>query len=243
MEAKKYSSTGGEKGSITVETALVFPVIVFCIVALIFGFLLLYQKLLLTKAASLAAQQGAEIWVDSRKKIESGVWDPGERKDSLYYRLFSDTAFNGPYKKTLSASVEELKNEYNTAKSAGRDDIQAKKLSEMSAAIYAELGRGLLKPERTDIKIDFSNTVIQRRLKVTLAQEIRVPLGSIGQRIYGNSTMSLRGTGTAVVAEPAEYIRNVDLGIEYSKKLYNKLDIEEKLEELKKGILGKFEWK
>jgi hypothetical protein len=53
-----------------------------------------------------------------------------------------------------------------------------------------------------------------------------VPFGGIKRFLNGKETVTLACKSTAAVTEPAEYIRNVDLALELTKKLEDSIDIE-----------------
>ena len=138
------------KGSITVETTLVISVVLFVLMALVFSFMIMYQKAVLTKTSSIVAQQGAEIWTDSRKQIENGYWDNMQEQDSIYYRLFDDSLLSGK-KYSITANsfkqLETLLSEMNTS-----EGIEDKKFTKMKKLLVSELRKGILKPSRTTVE-------------------------------------------------------------------------------------------
>ncbi|MDF2522620.1 MAG: hypothetical protein K0R31_261 [Clostridiales bacterium] len=226
------------KGSATLESIIVLSAILLILAALIFAFMILYQESVLSKAASLAAQQGAEIWVDSRKNIETGeVRDKEERKDNIYWPIF-ELGTSSTYNETIDTSSPALKASYENASKNRESDLIEKKYAQIRKVVYTELYRGFLKPENTRLSIDYNNTFIQREIQVTLLQEIKIPLGGIKAFFDGKETVALTGKSTAVVSMPAEYIRNIDLGIEYAYRVRESIDFENMLRKVK-GITQK----
>jgi hypothetical protein len=220
------------KGSITIETTLIISVVLFILIAVVFSFMLMYQKALLTKIASTIAQQGAEIWVDSRKQIGNGYWSEAQEKDSIYYRIFDDSLITGKkYNITInnSAQLDEL-----LSKTEDSGTLQDQKFTKMKIQIYKELGRGILKPSKTIVNIEFHN-VLQRKIEISLTQSIKIPLGFLEKFIGKTGSIDLTSKGTAIVTEPAENIRNIDLGIEYSKTIGESVDLNSLMERLRKS--------
>lgn len=218
------------RGSITVETTLIISVVLFVLMALVFSFMVMYQKAILAKTVSIVAQQGAEIWTDSRKQIENGYWDQKQEQDSIYYRLFDDSLLAGK-KYSITANsfkqLETLLSEMNAG-----EEIQDKKFTKMKKLMVSELRKGILKPSKTTVDILFSNT-LQRKIEVSLTQNIKIPLGFLGKLIGKNGSMDLTCKGVALVVEPAENIRNIDLGMEYAKTIGEATDIKLIIEKLK----------
>ncbi|MCX7710833.1 MAG: hypothetical protein N2484_13420 [Clostridia bacterium] len=227
------------RGSFTIEGALVISAVLLVLCLLIFSFMFLYQKAVLTKTASYVAQQGAEIWADSRKVVENGHYDSTQSRDGLYYHIFDDSLLShrkSTEKINSSGDIDVLVKKY---KSVGREQIQEKKFAEIKRGICIELKRALLKPELTEVTINFSNQLIQRKIEVNLKQEIKIPLGQLNRFFGGKSTLTVQGKGIGTVAEPAEYIRNVDLGIEYASRAGAVTDIGGIIDLIKGRVGGK----
>lgn len=224
------------EGSSTIETALVVSAILLILAVLVYSFLVMYQKMVLTGAAEYIAQQGAVIWPDSKKSISNGA-----KKDDLgvtslkelYYQLLDDSIFTGrKIKEKINIPVE-----VKQTKNYSKDSSQEEKLSKMISALYKELSKGILKPTFTDVEIDFSNVVIQRKITLTLTQRIKIPFGRVKELFNGSRYLTLTGTATAVVAEPAEYIRNIDFVTECVKRVGSLPGLTDKFDGLKNKLM------
>ena len=78
-----------QKGSFTVEAAIIVPLVIFSLAAVIYMGLLLYQRSLVQSAAEMAANQGAAAWASGTEEIEmSRPTDPGTGKFKLYRRIY-----------------------------------------------------------------------------------------------------------------------------------------------------------
>ncbi|GEM_PF-567931 len=217
-----YYRKKNTSGSITIEAAIVVPTIILVLIALIVAFMILYQKAILVKAATQAAQQGAEIWTDSRKDIMDGSWDNTKERDSLYFRLF-DSSFSASSTMDL---VSETKQEWEKT----GNSIKGAKTLKVFNCVKTGLKRGLMKPKITKVDLDYTNCMVEGKLDITITQEIEIPLGWIKSFFDGKNTLTLTAKGVAVVEQPAEYIRNIDFALEYASKLKDSIDFG--------GILG-----
>ncbi|MHB1394031.1 MAG: TadE family protein [Clostridia bacterium] len=214
-----------DKGSFTVEVSMIFTLIVFVILTLLFTFLYMQQKASLVSAASFAAQQGAELWQDSRKSMENGEVNKAEA-DSIGYRVFDNLLFSS---KTFEGYFQEVSAPEGRKKlvlkmDAG-DSLPGQKVSLIGEALCKRIGSTVLRPKSSKVRITYINNALRGRLSVEIIQEIKVPLGGIKALFDGKDTLTLNGQSKSAVTEPAEYIRNIDLAIELSKKLEGELDL------------------
>lgn len=221
MDKHKY-----DRGSYTIEASMVFSVIVLAILSLLFTFLYMQQKACLESFASFAAQQGAEFWPDSRKSMEDGSISMIKDEDSIGYRifdnlLFSSKTYEGHFEKAAAANG---KSKLILIMDTG-DNLPGQKVAQIGEALSKRIENTVLKPKHTKVKITFANNALRGRLTVEIIQEIKVPLGSIKQFFDGKDTLTLSAESTSEVTEPDEYIRNIDLAIELSKRLEEEIDL------------------
>ena len=182
---QKLSKISSERGSLTVEASIIVPTIMITILVLIMGGILLYQKLLLHYAVSEATQQGAEIWVDSRKDISDGSWDNEKERDPLYYRITNDDlfsfnmdSFENPYVETIhNIGLDQYIDDAKKTIRSKNTSIQDRKIARIRLALYDYLGRTVIKPDHTDLKIEFKNNFFERKIKVKVVQKYKSPIG------------------------------------------------------------------
>jgi len=218
----------GDRGSYTVEAAMVFVTIMLALLALLFTFLYMGQRASLESFASFAAQQGAELWLDSRRNMEDGKINNKRPEDSMGYRifdnlLFSSTTYEGYFEREAS---DNGKTRVVFKMDAG-NNLPGHKALLIGEDLCKRIESTILKPESTRIRITFNNNALRGRLIVELIQEIKVPLGGIKEFFDGKDTLTLSVQSEAAVSEPDEYIRNVDLILELSKRLGEELDLGE----------------
>lgn len=221
-----------DRGSMTIEASLIVSVIIFIISGLIFSFILLHQKTMLEKAALMAAQQGAEIWADIDRDIESRLLAHEEKISfrELYQQLFD---FSREYEEDL-----DLNDDIPVGSGSTKGSLQDRKFYIVRNMVYDQLHKGLLKPQSTKLTIGFTNNYMVRKIEITVVQDVKIPLSGIYQFFGGESTLKLKGTGAAVVSEPDEYIRNIDLGLEYANKAVEAISIQNRLKQLIDKIGG-----
>ncbi len=202
------------KGSYTVEACLTVTTVLFVLFALSGSFLYLSQRAMLSAAAGYCAQKGAELWA-------AGSSSAGGGSEALYEGLDMS-------EKKVSESInitEELDEVLRSAAAAFSENEGAeRKMNRIRYALLNRLGRCILKPEKTDFQIVCHKGFMSSRIQVTIIQEVRIPFGYLKAVFDGKKTLTMTAAGTAVLAEPAEYIRNVDLSAEYGARLAGKLD-------------------
>ena len=207
---------------------MVFVTIMLAVLALLFTFLYMGQRASLESFASFAAQQGAELWLDSRRNMEDGKINNKRPEDSMGYRifdnlLFSSTTYEGYFEREAS---DNGKTRVVFKMDAG-NNLPGHKALLIGEDLCKRIESTILKPESTRIRITFNNNALRGRLIVELIQEIKVPLGGIKEFFDGKDTLTLSVQSEAAVSEPDEYIRNVDLILELSKRLGEELDLGE----------------
>jgi hypothetical protein len=221
LEKDKY-----DKGSYTIEASMIFTLIMLTVLMLLFTFTYMQQKTSLASAAAYAAQQGAELWLDSRRDIDNGSVNCAKDADPLGYRVFDNLLFSS---RTYEGYIEEVEDAEGKDRYVLRmvtdSSLPGQKILLIGEAICTRMGSTVIRPENTKVKITYSNNILSGKLSVEIIQDIKVPLGSFKQFVDGKDTLTLKAQSIAAVTEPDEYIRNIDLAIELSKKLEGKLDL------------------
>lgn len=204
------------KGSIVVETALIFPIIFLTVVALIYMCLFLYEKFYLQFLADLVAERGATTWGNFKKDISLGYVSKDDlNAGGLYWRLFD---LNRDKKEEnlrdyLNRKLNPLKvlNPHYISNVEVVDCISYKKLIVTVQADYRlPLGKILQ-------KFGLSN---------------------------GYYTISARAE--SVINEPAEFIRNTDFIVDLGKEIEEKFpgygkkvnQIRKTVKELKEKVIN-----
>lgn len=204
------------KGSTTIEAILVIQVLLLSLTILLFSFVLMYHQTMLSRAALLASQEGARIWLQD---------------NNLYYRLFEDDPLRGnqDYVRVYPGCPTA-----DTLLPADNRGFYEEKFRQIEKFALPYLSRPLRLPEATTIEIHYENGFLTRKLTVALSQEMSIPLGVLIKFFNGKETVTLKGTGSAVITHPPELIRSLDLALEYGTKVKGVSS----LAEARKKILG-----
>lgn len=185
-----------DKGSLTIEAVLVFSTVLLSISIFLFSVMFMYNKIILTKTAVDTAEKAANILLIAEGEI------------------FLQEEVNGAEElnEKLLQLTKEIMNE-SEQKSAG--------LKKLQADLYRELANGFIKPQLTKITISTDNELLTRSVKVVISQDIRIPFGRLKALSDGQDSITVTGTGIATIIDPPQYIRNVDLSLEYLYRLKN----------------------
>jgi len=213
---------------------MLFTLLVLTVFTLLFTFLYMQQKAYIVSLAAYAAQQGAELWKDSSRSMENGEADGARERESIGYRIFDNLLLSG---KTFEGYLAEETGADGRPvlmlKMDSGEGLPGRKIEIIGEALGKRMRYSALRPEETKVRLNYSNNGLSGRLTVEITQEIKIPLGSMKRLFDGKATLSLVGSSTAKVTEPAEYIRNIDLAVELSKKLGDELDLMDVLDRLK----------
>ena len=195
-----------ERGSFTVEAALVFSTVFFCLLALIYMSLLLYQQVRLQSVASMAAQRGALVWSNpARDMYITRLTQQNLAGGDLYWRII--------------------------------DTRQDEKKNKISAFIKTQAGsRNALNSVNGEIQPpSLEDYIIYKKLEVTVSKSYKIPVGNLLKAFGLSDEFRLTATDSAVINEPAEFIRNTDFLIDTGKEIDRKLKLN--LAEKGAGIL------
>jgi hypothetical protein len=179
------------KGSITVEAAIVFPIICLAIFAVIYICMLLYQRAYIQAIADMAVKRAAVTWDNSRKDIVNGFVKKTEMGESGLLGLYSDLigintkSKEGNLKRYINAKI----NTYDVLKS----------------------WKGIV-----DVKYD--NYIIYKKLNVIITQKYEIPLGEM-LTIFGlDKYYTIQVKSNAVINDPKTVIDNVDFILEVAEE-------------------------
>ncbi|HHW48862.1 MAG TPA: hypothetical protein GXX14_09630 [Clostridiaceae bacterium] len=202
------SRVSAQKGSITVEAAIVIPVVILSIVVVIYIVLIMYQKAYMQAVADDAASRGAAAWDKSASSLETIRVEKENLGDrGLYWRIYD------PEKTSRQKAVEEyLDRKY------GRYGI----LRESSRWSMAEL----------------KDYIIYKKLVVTMENSYRLPIGGLLSMFGIDGYFTIKAKSEAVVNEPVEFIRNIDFLIDMERKLERRFPALKNLGDRTREIMG-----
>ncbi|MCL6458216.1 MAG: hypothetical protein K6T85_09440 [Gorillibacterium sp.] len=189
----------GEEGQLTLEATMIFPLILIISFCMLFFSLFVYRSTNLEFAADATAERAAFNWDNSQKEPITGAYAQGE-SDGLYWRTSGAEwsalfGLSGNRSSRLILPVQDLQ----------VASINQTKLARAAVEIPLDAGG----------EIAYLNSFIERSIRVRLNQAGGAPI------FFSSFMPSDRSAGAAVsfVTEPAEFIRNLELLIDYASKL------------------------
>lgn len=195
---KKANFWRNTRGSFTIEASIVFPIILFTTLLLLFFCMVLYQNTMLKQAASKTSERAAYSWDNSHKDANTGAVAEGQN-DGLYWRLTQDEMLSKLFGWAGAASGAEV-----SIPGGSGGSLPQQKLSAAASWVPGEMSGN----------IKYDNGMLMRSIETTLSRPVSfAPL----ERQLGHS-LTQQITAGAVVVEPVEFIRNVELLRYYAAK-------------------------
>jgi len=183
-------------GDAVVEATILFPIII-----MIFAVLVLLAMYLPTRAALQRATQYAATVIAT---TSSDTWLSFDEKAMSYY---------------WETDKARLKNVYVELFS-GIDGVQSK-----SEAIVAEIeGQGISsKAGELSVVGDINNLLVYKEAFVTASREFKTPVNL--SFVGFPETITVTVTSTAVVQNGDEFVRNIDLAVDFLEFVFEKFEI------------------
>lgn len=170
------------KGALTVEYALIFPIVIFCVLILIYIGFVLYQQALLQSVVSENVQNCAFLWgydLDKLKLQEGITSKESYLSEGLYWHIFS----GADNKKTLLQ--EKIKNEIKK--------------------------RSILKPsDDVDVEVIFHNYFLIQKVGLKAEMACKLPCKSFFESMGLSGDIQFHAYSEMVIHDPKEFIHNVD---------------------------------
>jgi len=177
------------KGSVTVEAAVVIPVVLLSIMAVIYIVLIMYQKTYMQAIADDAASRGAAAWGKSFGSLETVKVEKESLGDrGLYWRIYD-------------------------AEEASRQQAVAEYMDKKFGRY------GMLREINRQSKVELKDNTVCKKLVVSMESSYRLPIGEFLDMFGIDDHYTIKVKSEAVVNEPVEFIRNVDFIIDMERKL------------------------
>ena len=100
------------------------------------------------------------------------------------------------------------------AELTGGGDTSAKK-KKIENAVKDKLKMSVFSTNTANINVNFENNILQRKVVVDIKQTIPIPFSGIAKFFNNGEAFALKAKMEATVAEPTEYIRNIDYALEW----------------------------
>ncbi|HHW31921.1 MAG TPA: pilus assembly protein [Clostridiaceae bacterium] len=189
MRINLYSS----KGSMTIEASIIMPVIILCVIALLFIPVYLYKQTSLHSMTNKAAERAYVVWRNVNGDMETGkVLKEELNSDSLYRRMYD------PFKDIRLETV--------------RSFIESK----LSKKVVFPGNKANEGPEA---EITLKDNLILKNLDLTVKDTVGIFTENYLGLFDPGKNYSFNSSSTAFIYDPAEFIRNVDFLVEIKKEL------------------------
>lgn len=206
--------TKGEKGSMTLETSIVFCAVFFCIVAVIYICLLIYHQTCNEALAERTSRKVASTW------------------NNLYEDMFIKK------KTTQELSKNQLYEEFVD------EEIDKKRLKAVKYIAFYHDPFKVLKSYNSGIEMRIQNSIVNRKIEICINEQYKLPVGQIFNIVGLNNIFGFSAKSESVINEPTEFINNTDFLVETCNEIDRKYlngKTNETLEEIGKKFNDIFE--
>jgi Flp pilus assembly protein TadG len=180
------------KGSTTVEAAILVPLIFISILAVIFLCCLYYQRALLQSAADSVAHAGAASWFNPASDIATGKTEINNLEETgLYWRI-----------------IEEKR------------DVKLNRIKTYSERILNK--KAIFEPYYSNTKVEIKDYIIYKRLHVCIENSYKLPGTSLFKIFGVGRYIKINVSAYANINDPSEFIRDTDLLLDIEKEMENK---------------------
>lgn len=202
-----------KRGSMTVEAAILMPVVIFSIMAAMYMAMLLYHRACLQSLADGAARRAAVLWRYPGWEIDGGI--PGLvdlYRQGLYWRI------------TDTEKTDKI--------------TKLKEYAQKEASCY-----GILKGSGLCTEVLVENHIIYKKLVVIVEESFKIPVAGLFRTFGMGDFVLLRVRAEAILEEPVELIRNTDFVLDLGRELEGKYPGLKDLGDKTRELMGKIEEK
>lgn len=189
----------GDEGSFSIEASLVMPIVLMVTLILMLFCMYIYQQSILQQVASATVERAAYSWDNSHKDTVNGAFPKG-KYDSLYWRLSDDQMLGTMFGWAGVGNTAAIMLPGN----GSNESLSTMKLSKISTLVTGNMHG----------EISYENTLLLRKVSTQLNQIIH--LSPLEKVLSGGSSIEV--SADAIVVEPVEFIRTVDLMRYYGAK-------------------------
>lgn len=185
------------RGSFTVEAAVIIPTVILIMFALILISEFLYQKSCIQAIADRTVQRGAEIWNSPSKDMVFGQITLDNMDDAdLYWRIWE------------------------------MSDSKKKKESKIEGYAGYLLKESAVLGKPVDLKITavvVEDYIVYKKIRVNVEAKYKNPFLSL-LKVFGiGNTITIKTHSDAIINEPVEFIRTTDFVVDVVEEVDNKV--------------------
>ncbi|MGG1314488.1 pilus assembly protein [Cohnella laeviribosi] len=188
-------------GSFALESSMVMPIVLMMTFLLLFFAIYIAQGAIMYYNVSIAGERAAYNWPNSAKDVRTGAYPAGQY-DGLYWRLTDDHVLSGLFGLALESPGAAVAIPAAGGAEAG-DLADRKLLAAAGTIVTASAG-----------EMRYRHSLVWREIGTEAASsDVPEPL----RRFNGTTILSAKAS--AIVVEPAEFLRNIDLLRYYAAKM------------------------
>jgi len=195
------------RGSMTIEAALIVPVIIISLILLVYICIFMYQQAYIKSLSNTAAERGAAVWANPSKDLYVEFVDrEGLSNTPLYWRvgeLFSSKNKQNKYDKV---------NKFITG-SISKYSVFDKNKGPMTLK-YTD--------SNMNVKCELTDYVIYKKFKVSIEEEYNLPISNVLNSFGFNVEFKISASSESVVSDPVEFVRNTDFVIDSVREIDQK---------------------
>ncbi|NLN63961.1 MAG: pilus assembly protein [Clostridiaceae bacterium] len=195
-------------GAVTIEYALVFPLVIFSVMILIYLGMVYYQQALLQSIVSEQTQNWAFLWGYDANEVQQhgGVLSrEGYQSEGLYWHIFSNPESK---KEIIRNTIAE--------------DYQR---------------RSLLKSDRgLEVHVTYDNYFIYQKVGVQVTATYSSPIKGLFQVVGLSGDISVKASCETTLHDPKEFIHNVDYLLQIYEESGAQNWVQEKLKPLQNSL-------
>ncbi|MCQ6559124.1 pilus assembly protein [Paenibacillus mendelii] len=201
----------GEEGSFTLESSLVFPTLFVALLAMLLFSMYVYQKVAMYYVTSVAAERAAFRWDNSHRDAVSGM-APNNLYDGLYWRMGSDGALQSLFQLD-DAEGGGISVNIGTPGGMEGGDQAGDESGEVQSLPVLKMNRIASRvPLPYEGQMTYSFGLLEKTVEVKLKQPLDMKL----LKAFGRTEP--KSGSHALIVDPVEFIRNVDLVRYYTAK-------------------------
>lgn len=166
----------------TIEYAVIFPIVIFIVLLLVYFGLIYYQQALLQSVTARNTQDWAFLWGFDAEKVQpgEGIFNfEGYSSEGLYWQIFSG-----------------VNRKKEIIRSAIREEYERKSLLRSSRDVQVD--------------VSFENCLITQKVGVKVTAAYPLPMKGFFQAVGLPGELTLQAFSETTVHDPKEFIQNVD---------------------------------
>jgi hypothetical protein len=169
-------------GAITIEYAVIFPLVIFVVMLLVYIGLVYYQQALLQSVVTANAQDWALLWGYDAQKVHPGegiLGAEGYNSEALYWHIFPEA---NPKKENIRNAILR--------------DYERKSILKSSRDVQVE--------------VSFKNYLLFQKVDIKATAIYTMPMKGFFQAVGLTGDFTLQAFSEISVHDPKEFIHNVD---------------------------------